>query len=680
MKINGKNITDYSAKLIDRVCSTQNIESVTDWLDSSVEGTLLRQDYEFKTMKLSFLVTENDEDAAYKQISRLTEAIKKCSIKFDDIDLVFPCVLKGAGLPNRVQNGVFKVDYILLNDWGIGDAVSLSFDIQAPNAKEIKIKYIENWVATAKGYSQCYDNSEIYKTIAEETVYVDKDKVAEVAASALTWNDFFLALGVDINKYKPLLGTLNGFIDISTKYSESAAVALFDTQSAFNIYYNKYQKKGIADLPLDVDYPSLVWTANDNSGNFSFDLQMGKDWNIQDITIYVWGRWFDSSGKGSMFGALGADDYYGLSLNMPNAEYKTGDLKNKTAKVFESNSFSGHNFIIQTLEDIDATPIRKYGFKSSKDGAAPVPGYIDVIFNGVTLDRTPANDVTLTGNLALMNSAKSGFGTYCEIARVQVYHKGKLIEDLIPIAGNVKNGFINTYSQGFYDVNNFKFIPWSKSNGDSGTKPPAILPIPSNIPGPEPPAPPAPKFNVTVNNGTGSGKYEEGVRVSIEANAAPEGKKFSNWAVDSGNVTIISPDSTSTGFIMPAADVTVSAVYVEDVVTPEILYYKNTSDIRSETTMGANRGTWALTPYDSGDGPVVYDGFVAVYSVPNSSGQWTSLYNSNYYSNQGQGTDKWGRPYVKLSVTTGKKQYGQYITFTPTGGTEVRQDFAIKSM
>ena len=679
MKINGKNITDYSAKLIDRVCSTQNIESVTDWLDSSVEGTLLRQDYEFKTMKLSFLVTENDEDAAYKQISRLTEEIKKCSIKFDDINLIFPCVLKGAGLPNRVQNGVFKVDYILLNDWGIGDAVNLSFDIQAPNAKEIKIKYIENWAATAKGYSQCYDNSEIYKTIAEETVYVDKDKVAEVAASALTWNDFFLALGVDINKYKPQLGTLNGFIDISTEYSESAAVALFDTQSAFDIYYNKYQKKGVADLPLDVDYPSLVWTANDNSDKVSFDLQMGKNWNIQDITIYVWGRWFDSSGKGSMFGALGENDYYGLSLNMPNAEYRTGDINNKVAKVFESSSSGGHNFIIQTLEDIDATPIRKYGFKSSKDGAAPVPGYIDVIFNGVTLDRTPANNVTLTGNLALMNSTNSGgFGTYCEIARVQVYHKGKLIEDLIPIAGNVKNGFINTYSQGFYDINNFKFIPWSKSNGDSGATPPAILPIPSDIPSPEPPAPPAPKFNVTVNNGTGSGQYEEGVYVSITANAAPEGKKFGNWAVDSGNVTIVSPDSTSTGFIMPAADVTVSAVYVEDVVTPEIFYYGNTSEINNETTMGANRGVWAQTTYGTG-GPAALDRFLGVYSVPNTSGQW-SIYNSSYYNKENEGIDKWGRYYVQYKVTSSKGRKDQYITFTPTGGTTVQQNFAIHNV
>ena len=679
MKINGKNITDYSAKLIDRVCSTQNIESVTDWLDSSVEGILLRQDYEFKTMKLSFLVTENDEDAAYKQISRLTEEIKKCSIKFDDINLIFPCVLKGAGLPNRVQNGVFKVDYILLNDWGIGDAVNLSFDIQAPNAKEIKIKYIENWAATAKGYSQCYDNSEIYRTIAEETVYVDKDKVAEVAASALTWNDFFLALGVDINKYKPQLGTLNGFIDISTEYSESAAVALFDTQSAFDIYYNKYQKKGVADLPLDVDYPSLVWTANDNSSSVSFDLQMGKDWNIQDITIYVWGRWFDSSGKGSMFGALGENDYYGLSLNMPNAEYRTGDINNKVAKVFESSSSGGHNFIIQTLEDIDATPIRKYGFKSSKDGAVPVPGYVDVIFNGVTIDRTSANNVTLTGNLALMNSAKLGFGTYCEISRVQIYHKGKLVEDLIPIAGNVKNGFINTYSQGFYDVNNFKFIPWSKSNGDTGATPPAILLIPSNIPGPEPPAPPAPRFNVTVNNGTGSGKYEEGAYVSITANAAPEGKKFSNWAVDSGNVTITAPDSTSTGFTMPAADVTVSAVYVEDVATPEILYYANTSAIDSETTMGANRGVWASAPYSSSGGPRAYDRFLAVYSVPNTSGQW-SIYNSSYYNKESEGIDKWGRYYVQYKVTSSKGRKDQYITFTLTDGTTVQQNFAIRNV
>lgn len=678
MKINGKNIIDYSAKLIDRVCSTQNIESVTDWLDSSVEGTLLRQDYEFKTMKVTFLVTEADEDTAYKQISRLTEAIKKCTIKFDDINLIFPCVLKGAGIPNRVQNGVFRVDYILLNDWGIGDAVNLSFDIQAPNAKEIKVNYIENWAATAKGYSQCYDNDEIYKTIAEETVYVDLDKVAEVAASALTWNEFFLALGVDINKHKPQIGTLNGFIDISTEYSEDAAVALFNTQSTFDIYYNKYQKKGVADLPLDVKFPSLIWTVDDNTSDVSFNLQMGTGWNIQDISIFVWGRWFDPNGAGSMFGAVGADDYYGLSLNMPKTAYLTGELNTKEAKVFESSATRGQNFIIQTLEDIDAVPIRKYGFKSSKDGAAPVAGYVDVIFNGVTIDRTSAKDAALTGNLAIMTSSNLAIGKYCEISRVQVYYKGKLVEDLIPIAGNVKNGFINTYSQGFYDVNNFKFINWSKTNGDSGVTPPAILPIPTDTPSPEPPAPPAPKFTVVVNSGTGSGQYEEGVYVSIEANAAPEGKKFSNWSVDSGNVTIISPDATSTGFIMPAADVTVSAVYKDDVVTPEILYYDSSSDIDNETTMGANKGTWASTPYD-GDGPSAYGRFYAVYSVPNATGDW-GLYNSNYYSMIEQGNDKWGRPYIFFEVTTGRSKTGQYITFTPTGGTKVQQNFAVQSV
>ena len=81
----------------------------------------------------------------------------------------------------------------------------------------------------------------------------------------------------------------------------------------------------------------------------------------------------------------------------------------------------------------------------------------------------------------------------------------------------------------------------------------------------------------------------------------------------------------------------------------------------------------------NGDGPDAYGGFVAVYSVPNSSGEWT-IYNSNYYSKSGQGTDKWGRPYIQFEVTTGKGKTGQYITFTPTGGAEVRQNFAIKSV
>lgn len=668
MKINGINVSEYSARLIDRVCSTQNIKSITDWLDGAVQGTLLRQDYEYKSMKVTFVVTEENEDKAYKQISKLTEALKKCCVKFDDIDLMFPCVLYGAATPNRLQNGVFRIDYVLLNDWGIGDAVELSFDIEAPQAQELKIKYIENWATTAKGYSKCFDKDEIYVTIAEETVYIESGKVVEVAATADSWNSFFLALGVDIDKYRKE-NYQNGFIHITEDFSAEKAATLFDSVKEFEVYYNRFQKNGYPDLPLPASYPSLVWMMADNPDTITFDLGVGKGWNIQDITLNIWGRWYDSAGSGCMFGASTTDNYC-LSLTMPKAVYKTGDINPKEAKVFD-DSTKGGKVIIQTLEDIDATPLRKYGFKSSNDGAAAVKGFVDVIFNGVTLDRTQAKDTELQGNIILMNG-DLGKGKYIEIARVQVFYKGELVKDLIPIAENVKNGFVNTYSQGFYDINTFEFIGWNKANGDKGDVPPAIMTIPIDGDTPKPPTPPTPKYTVTVVNGSGSGEYEAGTYVSIVADEAPSGKEFAGWAVTSGNVTIITPNATSTGFIMPEADVTVTAAYEDVKITPEILLYNRVSDMANEETMGANKKSWS-------DGVDPYDYFVAVYSVPNSgSGQW-SIYNSSYYSKSSQGTDKWGRSYIEFEVTRGKSATGQYIIHTDPDDGEVRADFKINS-
>ena len=104
MKINNIDLTTFSAELLDRQVSTSNIESITDWLDGSNTGYLLRQSYDFKTIKLTFLVKEETEDAAYKKISALTEALKQSNIKFGDIDLVFPCLLTGASIPERIKN------------------------------------------------------------------------------------------------------------------------------------------------------------------------------------------------------------------------------------------------------------------------------------------------------------------------------------------------------------------------------------------------------------------------------------------------------------------------------------------------------------------------------------------------------------------------------------------------
>ncbi|MCL2748189.1 MAG: hypothetical protein FWE59_06005, partial [Oscillospiraceae bacterium] len=65
---------------------------------------------------------------------------------------------------------------------------------------------------------------------------------------------------------------------------------------------------------------------------------------------------------------------------------------------------------------------------------------------------------------------------------------------------------------------------------------------------------------------TGSGQYAEGATVAIHAGAAPAGKVFSHWIGD--GVTFASPNAAATSFTMPARNVTVTAVWMDDNPTP----------------------------------------------------------------------------------------------------------------
>ncbi len=75
----------------------------------------------------------------------------------------------------------------------------------------------------------------------------------------------------------------------------------------------------------------------------------------------------------------------------------------------------------------------------------------------------------------------------------------------------------------------------------------------------------APKFTVTVNNGSGSGDYAEGESVCIIADSAPSGKHFKEWTgADGLTFTSGSKTSSTATFTMPASAVTVTATYEDD--------------------------------------------------------------------------------------------------------------------
>lgn len=66
-------------------------------------------------------------------------------------------------------------------------------------------------------------------------------------------------------------------------------------------------------------------------------------------------------------------------------------------------------------------------------------------------------------------------------------------------------------------------------------------------------------YTVTVNNGTGSGKYRPGATVTITANTPPTGQTFANWTTTTAGVTLANANTATTTFVMPSANVTVTA-------------------------------------------------------------------------------------------------------------------------
>jgi len=70
------------------------------------------------------------------------------------------------------------------------------------------------------------------------------------------------------------------------------------------------------------------------------------------------------------------------------------------------------------------------------------------------------------------------------------------------------------------------------------------------------------KYKATVNYGSGTGEYEAGATVNITANAPESSNRvFSRWTTSNSGLGFANANAVSTSFVMPAADVTVTANY-----------------------------------------------------------------------------------------------------------------------
>ena len=71
----------------------------------------------------------------------------------------------------------------------------------------------------------------------------------------------------------------------------------------------------------------------------------------------------------------------------------------------------------------------------------------------------------------------------------------------------------------------------------------------------------------TIGAGSEISKAVQGTTITLTANAAPDGKVFDKWVVESGSTTLEDANSETTTFIMPSSEVSVKATYKDAPVT-----------------------------------------------------------------------------------------------------------------
>lgn len=134
-----------------------------------------------------------------------------------------------------------------------------------------------------------------------------------------------------------------------------------------------------------------------------------------------------------------------------------------------------------------------------------------------------------------------------------------------------KNWVPNAFTKVTHDMDIIAIYEASGPQPTQGPQP-TSGPKPTDKPGatPTPTATPngnnnnqgeAKKYTVTVSGGSGTGTYAAGAIVPINAYDMGTGQKFDKWTTSTAGVGFAVPTSPSTYFVMPAANVAVTATY-----------------------------------------------------------------------------------------------------------------------
>jgi hypothetical protein len=227
MLINNIELSSLGIKLYDRVISSNQVSTKEAWLDGDIQPTYIRQQDSFKNIKLSFLVLAQDEDDAFLRISKLTNMLKKATLKFDDLDYYFDVSMIGSASPRRLKNGNFIVDYSFTSDYAKGEREVYTTDANYTSSFKLTLLYYQN-----------------------STTLLSTDSVTIRAAMFEDTNNTLASIGIETNKYRPNyyqegIATNLGGREITYENLQSLGTLIINyAPIAYNLTINYYMDNG----------------------------------------------------------------------------------------------------------------------------------------------------------------------------------------------------------------------------------------------------------------------------------------------------------------------------------------------------------------------------------------------------------------------------------------------------
>ena len=180
MVINGLDLSVYGVTLYNRVLTSNEVKTSREWLEGDIQPTFVRQQDSFKLMKLEFLVSGEDERAAFVTMSQLTAALKQATIVFDDLPFAFDVTLTKETSQTRLKNGNFILTVELNCGYAKGETEIYTTDSRATDYFRLTISYYQ------------------------DGVYLLNTETKLIKAPDFTGDgDTFASIGIDLNAYQP---------------------------------------------------------------------------------------------------------------------------------------------------------------------------------------------------------------------------------------------------------------------------------------------------------------------------------------------------------------------------------------------------------------------------------------------------------------------------------------------